>query len=203
MSLGAALVFAPDQALGQAPGGYALIRYFDAAVDLARELCEAVYSVLGSPLNLRFAFCRGDDLEMARELAEVLGSDLGRVVNPFPSNDNHAREQALDLALKRSRALDRVCAQTLAGRLDIAQAEGLAEAVLEGAMDDFTNSDLTHASLADADLAGVRWSLAGTIWPPGTNVKALLARSEEVQPGSGVLVFTRRRMMWQPTWQAT
>jgi hypothetical protein len=70
-------------------------------------------------------------------------------------------------------------------------------------MDDFTNSDLTHASLADADLAGVRWSLAGTIWPPGTNVKALLARSEEVQPASGVLVFTRRRMMWQPTWQAT
>ena len=27
-------------------------------------------------------------------------------------------------------------------------------------MDDFTNSDLTHASLAGADLTGVRWSLS-------------------------------------------
>jgi hypothetical protein len=203
ISPGAALVLAPDQALGRAPGRYALIRYFDAAVDLARELGEAVYSVLGSPLNLRFAFYRGDDLEMARELAEVLGSDLGRVVDPLPFNADHAREQALDLALNRSRALDRVCVQNLAGRLDIAQAEGLADAVLEGAMDDFTNSDLAHASLADADLTGVRWSLSGTIWPPGTDVKALLARSEAVQPGSGVLVFTRRGMTWQPTWQAT
>ena len=200
-SPGAAVVLAPGQALVQAPGHYPLSRYFDAAVNLARELSEAVYSVLGSPLNLRFAFYRGDDLEMARELAEVLGSDLSRVVGPF--NDDHAREQVLDLALKRARALDRVCAQNLACRLDIAQAEGLAEAVLEGAMDDFTHSDLTHASLADADLTGVRWSLSGTTWPPGTNVKALLARSEEDQPGSGVLMFTRRGMMWQPTWQAT
>jgi hypothetical protein len=203
ISPGAALVLSPDQALGQARGRHPLIRYFDAAVDLARELGEAVYSVLGSPLSLRFAFYRGDDLEMARELAEVLGSDLGRVVDPFPFDDDHAREQALDLARKRSRALDRVCAQNLAGRLGIARAEGLAEAVLEGAMDDFTNSDLTQASLADADLNGVHWSLSGTIWPPGTDVKALLARSEEVQPGSGVLVFTRRGMMWQPAWQAT
>jgi hypothetical protein len=199
VSPGAALALAPDQA----PGRYPLIRCFDAAVDLARELGEAVDSVLGSPLNLRFAFYRGDDLELARELAEVLGSDLGRVVDPLPFNADHVREQALDLALKRSCALARVCAQNLAGRLGIAQAEGLAEAVLEGAMDDFTNSDLAHAGLADADLTGVRWSLSGTIWPPGTNVKALVARSEEVRPGSGVLVFTRRGMMWQPTWQAT
>ena len=201
VSRGAALVLAADQALGQAPGGYRypLIRCFEAAVDLARELAEAVCSVLGSPLSLRFA----DDLEMACELAEVLGSDLGRVFDPFPFNGIDVREQALNLALKHSRALDRVCAQNLAGRLDIAQAEGLAEAVLEGALDDFTNSDLTHASLVDADLAGVRWSLSGTSWPPGTDVKALLARSEKVQPGSGVLVFTRRGMMWQPAWRAT
>lgn len=53
-----------------------------------------------------------------------------RVVDPFPFSADHAREQALDLALKRSRALDKVCAQNLAGRFGIAQAEGLAEAVL-------------------------------------------------------------------------
>ena len=39
------------------------------------------------------------------------------------------------------------------------------------------SADLTYASLADAGLTGVRWSLSGTIWPPETDVKALLARS--------------------------
>jgi hypothetical protein len=58
-------------------------------------------------------------------------------------------------------------------------------------MDDFTNADLRYASLADTDLTGVRWSLSGTTWPPGTNVKALLARSERPGPGS-ILVVTRR-----------
>ena len=79
--------------------------------------------------------------------------------------------------------------------------KGLAEALLDGALDDFTSADLTHTSLADADLTGVRWSLSGTIWPPGTDVKALLARSEEVEPG-GVLVITRRGMAWPPAGQA-
>ena len=91
--------------------------------------------------------------------------------------------------------------QGVAGRLGISPTEGLAEALLDGALDDFTSADLTHTSLADADLTGVRWSLPGTIWPPGTDVKALLARSEEVEPG-GVLVITRRGMAWPPAGQA-
>jgi hypothetical protein len=59
-------------------------------------------------------------------------------------------------------------------------------------MDDFTRADLTHASLAGADLTGVRWSLSGTTWPPEADVKALLARSEKVQTGGDVLVVKRR-----------
>jgi hypothetical protein len=55
-----------------------------------------------------------------------------------------------------------------------ASASGRAEAPLDGAMDDFTSADLTYASLAAADLTGVRWSLSGTIWPIETDVKALL-----------------------------
>ena len=103
--------------------------------------------------------------------------------------------RTLDLAFERSRALDRVCAQGVAGRLGIAPTEGLAEALLDGTLDDFTSADLMHTSLADADLTGVRWSLSGTIWPPGTDVKTLLARSEEIEPGGGVLVVTRRGMV--------
>ena len=88
--------------------------------------------------------------------------------------------------------------QGVASRLGISPAEGLAEALLDGAMDDFTSADLTHASLADADLAGVRWSLSGTIWPPEADVKAILARSEEVSPGGCLLVVKRRGVAWPP-----
>ena len=87
----------------------------------------------------------------------------------------------------------------MADRLGISPAKGLAEALLDGALDDFTSADLTHASLADADLTGVRWSVPGTTWPPGTDVKALLARSEQAEPG-GVLVVTHRGRMRQPNW---
>ena len=81
------------------------------------------------------------------------------------------------------------------GRLGISPTDGLAVALLDGALDDFTSADLTHTNLADADLTCVRWSRSGTIWPPWTDVKALLARSEEVEPGGGVLVVTRRGMV--------
>ena len=51
----------------------------------------------------------------------------------------------------------RVCAQSLSGRLGIATAERLPEALADGALDDFTIADLTRASLADAHLtAGTR-----------------------------------------------
>jgi len=73
----------------------------------------------------------------------------------------------------------------------------MAQALTDGALDDFTSADLTWANLADADLTGMRWSLTGTTWPPGTDMRALLARS---QAQDGVLVFNRRGMMWQPNW---
>lgn len=219
VSRDAALVFAPAQFLARAPvqvpgqsprryppAGYLdagpLAAYFDAALDLTRELAESVGGILGLGLGLRLGSSRDEDLQMASELAEALVSGLVRV-HPLNAYDNRARDLALDLALKRARSLERVCALNLAGRLCISSAEGLAEAVLEGALDDFTDADLAHASLAGADLTGVRWSLSGTVWPPGTDVKALLARSDQVQTATGALVFTRRGMMWQPAWRAT
>src|SRR5690348_12580526 len=182
VSRGPGKVFSLDQILarvqvrGQSPGRYPLARYydasplagcFDAALDLARELGEAVGGVLGPCLGLRLGSSRDEDLQMASELAEVFVSGLVRV-KPLNIYDNRARYLALDRALERARSLDRVCALNLAGRLCIPSAEGLAEAVLQGALDDFTEADLAHASLADADLSAVRWSLSGTVWPPGT-----------------------------------
>jgi hypothetical protein len=196
----------------------ALVRYFNAAVHLARELGHAIDGTLARHLDLRLSFAGDHDLDLACELADGLDSDLDRAhsladglvrelgkTRGWILNINQARERilnidrsisrTLDLAFERSRALDRVCAQGVAGRLGISPTEGLAEALLDGALDDFTSADLTHTSLADADLTGVRWSLSGTIWPPGTDVKALLVRSEEVEPGGGILVVTRRGMV--------
>lgn len=200
------------------PGGPCIdLRYFGAAVHLAHRLVHAIDGTLARHLDLRLSFSGDDDLESAAELAAGLESELDRavalrealgVVRERILNVNDAREQVLNiersigrtlaLALVRSRALDRVCAQGVAGRLGISQAEGLAEALLDGVIDDFTSADLTYASVAGADLTGVRWSLSGTIWPPETDVKALLARSEEVKLGGGVLVVTRRGMVWPP-----
>lgn len=206
--------------LDQVGGPYidlTLIRCFEAAVRLAHRLVHAIDGALVRHLDLRLSFSRDDDLEPAGELAAGLESDLDRalalnealgVARQRIRNGNDAREQILNidrsisrtlaLALARSRVLDRVCAQGVAGRLGIPPTEGLAEALLNGAMDDFTSADLTYASLASANLTGVRWSLPGTIWPPETDVKALLTRSEEVEPGGGVLVITHRGMAWPP-----
>jgi hypothetical protein len=177
--------------------GLTLIRYFDAALRLARGLSEAIDGTLARHLDLRLSFSRDHDLELAVELAASLDSDLDRAL-ALSRELGKTRERALDLALERSRALDRVCAQGVAERLGISSTEGLAEALLDGAIDDFTTADLTYASLVDADLTGVRWSPSGTIWPPETDVKALLARSEEIGTGGGVLVVKRRGMAWPP-----
>jgi len=204
------LVLTLDQARERYPA-LTLIHCCDALLHLARELGHAIDGTLARHLDLRLSFTRDDDLEPAGELAADLDSDLERALalnrvlgrtRERIVNVNYAREQipnidrsfshALDLAFERSRALDRVCAQGVAGRLGISPMEGLAEVLLDGAMDDFTSADLTHASLAGADLTGVRWSLSGTTWPPETDVKALLARSEKVQTGGDVLVVKRR-----------
>ena len=73
----------------------------------------------------------------------------------------------------------------------IRQVDGLAAAMLEGALDDFTGADLTQADLAGRDLVGVRWSEHGTRWPPGTDTGRLRARSREVDRQAGIYVIER------------
>ena len=187
--------------LGQA-GEPSPDRDYRTALRFARGLAHVIGERILDPGLDLLLLSRDHDLELARELAEGLGADLTQAIGPAagPMASVTTRERisrALDLAGKRSRALDRVCLQAAADRLGIVPAQGLAEALLDGAMDDFTSADLTGADLAGTDLTGVRWSLSGTAWPPGTNVKKLLGRSEQAGPG-GVLVITRRGMGWPP-----
>ncbi|WP_380283725.1 hypothetical protein [Kitasatospora purpeofusca] len=65
---------------------------------------------------------------------------------------------------------------------------GLCTAFLTGALDDFTAANLQDVDLAGVDLAGVRWSLRGTRWPPTVDVERLMADSEETPAGSGIYV---------------
>jgi hypothetical protein len=170
-----------------------LTGYFDAAIRLTRALAEHLGGELAHGLDsdLDRALALNGQLDEARMRIRNLNEARAQILNI-----DRSITRTLDLAFSRSRALDRVCAQGVAGRLDLSTINGLADALLDGAMDDFTSADLTYANLAGADLTGVRWSPSGTIWPPETDVKALLSRSEPVKPG--VLVVIRRGMTWPP-----
>jgi hypothetical protein len=170
-----------------------LTGYFDAALDLTGALAHHLGGQLAAGLDsdIGRALALNRDLDEARKRIRNVAEARAMILNI-----DRSISQTLDLAFLRARALDRVCAQDLAGRLDISTTEGLADALLDGAMDDFTSADLRYANLAGADLTGVRWSLSGTSWPPEINVKALLARSEQVKPG--VLIVIRRGMTWAP-----
>ena len=202
-------------ARGRASGPYlgrGFSRCFIPALGRARELARAIDAVLDRHLNLRLSLTGDEDLELAGVLADGLDHDLDRVMELARKlselagagvRSGRAREQVLSisgsvrrtfaLACQRCRALDRVCAQGAAGRAGVGVTQGLGQALLDGVLDDFTSADLTGASLAGADLTGVHWSRPGTTWPPGTDVKALLARSQ-TRPGGGVLIITRSGM---------
>jgi hypothetical protein len=142
----------PNSALALTPGqvggsriGPTPVRCIGAAVHLAHRLVHAIDGTLVRQLDLRLSLSRDDDLEPAGELVAGLESDLDRAVTLEEAlavarerilnghGARAAREQILDidrsigrtlaLALVRSRALDRVCAQGVAGRLGISQAQ--------------------------------------------------------------------------------
>ena len=74
--------------------------------------------------------------------------------------------------------------------LGIEHLDGLTDALLNGALDDFSQADLSRADLDHIDLMGIHWSVSGTRWPPSLDVEALIQQSEETEPGSGIYVIT-------------
>jgi hypothetical protein len=125
-------------------------------------------------------------LEHARDRAEILGHDLRRDLDHHSGRDH---TQVFGRALDPARMIAHLTAVTVGDVLGVGQPEGLAVALLDGMLDDFTQADLSRADLGGLILAGVRWSESGTVWPSGTDVDALRARSREVTPGTGIYVI--------------
>jgi hypothetical protein len=158
----------------------ALARARDLNVDRAHDLTRDLG--LARSLDRAFGLARAVDRDLTRDLG--LGRDRALV-----------REVAVACERDYPRALDRAvdlayrAALVVGGALGVRQVDGLATALLDGALDDFTPANLAHADLTGLDLTGVRWSASGTRWPPGTDVDALRARSREAAPGTGIYVI--------------
>jgi hypothetical protein len=151
----------------------------DLACGLALDLARGLARALDLALDLARADGRVLDLGRALDLARGLARGRGRALGLA-----RALGVALDITDQAVMAVGRA--------LGVQQVEGLATALLEGALDDFTNADLTRVDLSGRNLTGVRWSDWGTRWPPGTDVDWLQARSREVAPDTGIYVIGSR-----------
>lgn len=127
------------------------------------------------------------DLDLAQDLVDLSGSD--DLIRSLSTARDLTRTIDLSLGLDHARSLAHHIALMMGRHLGIKQVEGLATALLNGALDDFTHADLTHVELDERNLIGVRWSVSGTIWPPGTDIDRLRSRSKETPPGTGIYVI--------------
>lgn len=152
------------------------------ARDLARALAPARAHalVLAHARALLFAgdFALDRARDLAGDLARALALDHSLVVD-------HAL--ARDLDRDHTRALASACTGLASYNLNLNYAEGLAAAILDGALNDFTDADLTDADLTNVNLSGIQWS-ENTRWPPDTDIEAMRRRSQETSPNSGVYV---------------
>lgn len=176
------------------------------ACDLEGELDSARALALDIPFDLGLAI--DSELDRARDIARARGLEFdSALARAIARTLNHVsffagiRDRALasdltcDLTLDSACSLARELASVLAGALSDSlgteQPDGLADALLDGALDDFSQADLSESDLARIFLTGVRWSMPGTRWPPAL-VDTLMRQSEETEPGSGTYVVTRR-----------
>ena len=149
-----------------------LARDLVGALGTARKLASNLDRALGLGLTRELTYTRDRHINRDRAFARKLARDLHR-------------NRVLDLSLGLSSALGTFAA----GRLGLGDAAGIAGAVLAGALDDFTQADLTGIGIAEADLAGIRWSEQHTQWPPKKDLERLRSISEMTEPHSGVWVI--------------
>lgn len=180
----------------------------DLALGIARRLTVVLDDALRSelhpsPAGVGSALIGDRDLSLslARDLAQVFNFDNEDLATAVikAKHDFDFGNGPLDLgyALHVARKADRAYARELRIMLGFAAGSGdrsltgaaLAGAVLNGALDDFTQADLSEVYLDRVNLIGVRWSKS-TQWPASFDRAALLRRSRETAPGSGIYVLS-------------
>jgi hypothetical protein len=147
-------------------------------------------------LDLALAIGRALDqaLDRGRLLDRAMTRVIDRTLNPDPFPDREGerlriRDRSIASSLPLASELSSVLGGVLSDSLGIEHLDGLADALLTGALDDFSQADLSGVDLSHVGLVGLRWSIPGTRWPPSLDVDALLDRSEETEPGSGVYII--------------
>ncbi|MCI3278941.1 hypothetical protein [Streptomyces cylindrosporus] len=164
----------------------AVAEAYEENIDLSRR------DVLVIAKRLAFQLGRSGQVlpDADRDLAESLARNINRAI-PLRTGYPYHRltDQDLDLAIGVADLLARTHADSVARLLGLPDPDGLAAAILAGALDDFTEADLGDVDLTDVDLTGIQWSDTGTRWPPGTDMVALRGKSRELEPGSGVYVI--------------
>jgi hypothetical protein len=204
LPLGLALAFARSLSRDLVEGyshTFAPVR--DRALALARDLSRTRSLVrdlnharaLYLDLDLDVTNARDHACRLAREL-DYPGLDIFRTPSIFDGDSNLISRRAGDLA--RVRNLAHHLTLKMGGVLGLQHVDGLVEAVLDDVLDDFTHSSLANTDLTSVDLTGVRWSVSGTRWPPGTDIEVLRARSRETAPGTGIYVIERPGGMDKP-----
>jgi hypothetical protein len=170
----------------------------DLAPDFPFHLTLELVELLGPNRDVDYALAAHS---LAQDLARPLARALDQALPPFDHTVDLVLVDDLSSALTLVRVGDRKRALPLAREiadetahavghaLGVRQVEGLATALLDGVLDDFTRADLTQADLTGRDLTGVRWSDWGTRWPPGTDIDRLRARSREIAHDAGIYVI--------------
>lgn len=176
--------------------------------DFAAPAREAAGKLFGA---LRAASFMGDHVPesaidsavaLTRVLAQLLGRrplsvgpNGSRVEERFALETRHIDRGFIYPLLLQARLVASILAEELCDMLGIERLSegtdlaGLVHALRNGALDDFSYADLSEVeNLTLDDLAGVRWTLTGTLWPPTLDTSALKEQSSETKPGSGIYV---------------
>jgi hypothetical protein len=166
----------------------------DLALDRALALARAHPLDLARAVVLNRALGRALDLDLDLALEGGREHDLARELDrilTFVLNLGLDLDLASELSgvLDLARDLTKALAGFTARRYTLRNAEGLAAALLEDALDDFTQADLSVIDLANVNLTGILWSDRYTRWPPGTDMEQLRSVSRETEPDSGVYVI--------------
>lgn len=168
-------------------------RYAALAQDFARarkfHLDAAATNDVNAVLALASVFARALVHDLGRaDLRRDDALELARILDEAARARDAARARTCALG---AGPLARDLALLAARRLDLPSPDGLVAALLSGALDDFTDADLTGVNPTDPGLIGIQWS-EGTRWPPGTDIEGLRRRSAETAPFSRVYVLGRR-----------